>query len=258
MAISLESITRGKRIRAPKVVIFGGPKTGKSTFGSQIPDAVFIQTEEGLDALDVAKFPMATSYQDVLDAVKLLATAKHDHGAVVLDSLDWLEPLIWQHLCTQHNVKSIELVGGGFGKGYSEALKLWRDLLDGLDFLRNERGMSVVLIAHDESKRMDPPDGEPYNYTGLKLHNKAAAMVAEWADVLGLAMQPRTTTKDDVGFNKKHVRAIGLGKNVLFVGKSPAFVTGNRFGLPDTIPLEWNAFVGAMSTAVNPPAAQAA
>lgn len=246
MAISLENLSRGKKIRAPKVVIYGGPKIGKSTFASQIEDAVFIQTEEGLDALDVTSFPLAKTYQDVLDAISVLANDAHDFKAVVIDSLDWTESLLWQHVCAQQGVKSIEQVGGGFGKGYVEATNAWRDLLARLDYLRNERNMVVVLIAHDESKRMDPPDGEPYHYAGLKLHKGAAAVVEEWSDCIGYAVEKTYKAKDDVGFNKKHVRAIGSQQRILFVGKNPAYVTGNRYGIPAEVPLSWPAFVAAL------------
>ena len=37
MAFDLSSITRGKRLRAPKVVIYGPPKIGKSTFAANSP-----------------------------------------------------------------------------------------------------------------------------------------------------------------------------------------------------------------------------
>lgn len=258
MAISLQNLSRGKRIRAPKIVIYGGPKIGKSTFASQIPGAVFIQTEEGLDALDVTAFPLATKYQQVLDALKALATEEHDFKAVVLDSLDWTETLLWDHLCVQTGVKSIELVGGGFGKGYVEAVRLWREMLDAMDYLRNERGMTVVLIAHDESRRMDPPDGEPYNYAALKLHKHAAAVVQEWSDCIGYATEKIYTRKEEIGFNKKHVRAIGSQSRVLVVGKNPAYVTGNRYGLPDEVPFDWNSFVAAFAAATSTPVAQAA
>lgn len=257
MAISLNNLTRGKRLRAPKVVVYGGPKLGKSTFASKIPGAVFIPTEEGLDALDVTAFPLAAKYQDVLDSVNVLANDDHDFKAVVLDSLDWTEALLWQHLCTAHNVKTIEQVGGGYGKGYTEATRYWRELLEKLDILRNERGMVVVLIAHDEVKRMDPPDSEPYSYAALKLHKQAAGVVEEWADALLYATEKSFAKKDDIGFNKKHVRMIGSQNRVLVCGKNPAYVTGNRYGLPDEIPLDWNAFVAALVQSTAAPAVAA-
>lgn len=254
MAISLANLQRGKRIRAPKIVVYGGPKIGKSTFASKIPDAIFIQTEEGLDALDVTAFPLATKFQEVLDALHVLATEKHDFKAVVLDSADWTEALIWQHLCDANKVDSIEKVGGGYGKGYIEAVKLLREMLERFDYLRNERGMAVVLIAHDEVQRMMPPDGEPYDYAALKLHKRAAAVIEEWADCIGYVVEKTATKKDDIGFNKKHVRAISLNERVLHVGNNAAYVSGNRYGIEGAVPLDWNAFVQAMTDATQPPA----
>ncbi len=249
MSSILAKFSRGKRIRAPKVVIYGGPKIGKSTLLSQIPDAVVIDIENGLDALDVGRIP-AASYAEVMSILSALATEEHDHQAVAVDSLDWMEPLLWDHVCKQHNVVSIELVGGGYGKGYLEAAKLWADFFQALDYLRNERGMAVVLIAHDTVNKMQPPDGEPYNYAELKLHQRAAALVKEWADCIGYATEKTYTKKDDMGFNKKHVRAIGSNSRVLVVGKNPAYVSGNRYGMQDEVPLDWNAFITSMSAAV--------
>lgn len=247
MAISLASLQHGRQARPPKVVIYGGPKVGKSTFAAGAPGVVFIQTEEGLDALDVTRFPMATSYDEVMEAVQTLATEEHDFGTLALDSLDWMEPLVWAKVAGNAGVKSIEEVGGGYGKGYVEALKYWRELLDGLDYLRNERNMCVVIIAHDETRRMTPPDGEPYDYAALKLHKRAADMVEEWADIIGYAAPRLAIRKDDLGFNKKHARAVSLNdQRTLYLGQNPAYVSGNRFGMASEIPLDWDAFAAEL------------
>lgn len=252
----LNNLSRGKRIRAPKVVVYGGNKVGKSTLGSQIPNALFIDIEGGLDALDVVSV-RAKSYKDVMDILAALATEDHEHQGVVLDSLDWMEALLWQAVCDHHKVASIELVGGGYGKGYLEATKLWDEFLKALDYLRNERGMTILLIAHDVVTKMQPPDGEPYNYSELRLHHRAAGLVKDWADCIAYATEKTGTRKDDLGFNKKHVRAIGTQQRVLIVGKNPAYVSGNRYGMADEVPLSWNAFVAALSAAVTPAAAAA-
>lgn len=250
MGITLDQIRTGKHPRPPKVAVYGGPKVGKSSFGAGIPGAIFIQTEEGLDALDVHAFPLAKTFTDVQQAVGVLITAEHDYKAVVIDSLDWLEPLIWRHVCQEAGVESIEQVGGGYGKGYTETVTHWRRLFVGLDKLRDERGMAVVLIAHDEVRKMEPPDGEVYDYAGLKLHKKAAGVVEEWADVIGYATLRKTTKEGEEKFGQKRRRAIGVnGERQLHVGKNPAYVSGNRYGLPDILPLEWGAFRAALSEA---------
>lgn len=243
MAISLASLERGRAARAPKSIIYGGPKVGKSTFAAQAPGVVFIQTEEGLDDLDVVRFPMAKNFDDVIAAVETLASESHDFQNVALDSLDWTEPLVWQKVASSAEVASIEEVGGGWGKGYIEALKLWKDLLDGLDYLRNEKGMGVIIIAHAEVRRMTPPDGEPYDYSDLKIHKRATGIVQEWADIIGYASPRVATRKDDLGFKKTRTRAFKMGEErTLFLGQNPAYVSGNRYGMPNEIPLDWEAF----------------
>lgn len=250
MSITLEAVRTGRHPRPPKVVIYGGPKTGKSTFGAGIPGAIFIQTEEGLDALDVHAFPLAASFEAVLQAVGALIREDHEYRAVVLDSLDWLEPLIWAHVCKLAGVDSIEQVGGGYGKGYTETLKHWRRLLEGLDKLRDTKGMTVVLIGHDEVRKMEPPDGEVYDYASLKLHRKAAGVVEEWADVIGYAALRRIVKESDEKFGQPRRRAVSVGgERQLHVGKNPAYVSGNRYGLPDVLPLAWSDLRAALTEA---------
>ena len=240
----LEQVRKGRQPRPPKVVVYGGPKVGKSTFAASIPDAIFVQTEEGLDALDVHSFPLAQKYNDVVNALRALAKEDHSYRAVVLDSLDWLEPIIWETVCSDHGVPGIEAVGGGYGKGYTEALQYWSKLLEALDYLRDERGMTVVLIGHDEVRKMEPVDSEAYDYSALKLHRKAAARVQEWADVIGYARVKTIVKSSDAGFGKKHKRAISAsGERELVVGQNPAYVSGNRYGMSDTLPLDWAAFI---------------
>ena len=102
----LETIQRGKQARPPRVLLYGVEGIGKSTFGSQAPKPIFLQTEDGLDEIDCDRFPLATKFDDVIAALKSLAAEKHDYESVVIDSLDWLERLVWDKLCQQYGVES--------------------------------------------------------------------------------------------------------------------------------------------------------
>lgn len=250
MPITLADIRRGRDDRPPRMIVYSAPKVGKSTFAAGAPDAVFLQTEEGLDALDVARIGMLSTFAEVLEGLQALAEEQHDFKTVVIDSADWLEPLVWQDVCDAHKVESIEKVGGGYGKGYLEADSRWKQVLSALDYLRQERGMACIVICHEQTTKVQPPDGEAYDVCGLKLHKRAAALLHEWADVLGYARMRVKVQAEDLGFKKQHKRAIQVGdEHQLVVANHPAYVTGNRYGITETLPLSWSAFADALAAA---------
>ena len=77
---------------------------------------MFVLTEDGLGKLQVPHFPLATSYAEVAEALDALLDEDHAYSTVVVDSVDWLEPLIWAEACRRNGWQSIE--SPGFGKGY--------------------------------------------------------------------------------------------------------------------------------------------
>ncbi len=247
MAFDLSSIRRGKSSLPPRIVVYGEHGIGKSTFGAGAPAPIFIPTEDGLGAIDTASFPLCKSYSDVLGCIGTLYQEEHDFRTVILDSLDWTEGLIWKHVCDEHGKQGIE--GFDFGKGYTYAADVMRQMLDGFNALRTKRQMCVILIAHSQVKRFDDPTAGSYERFQLKLHRHASAIVSEWADVIGFAQHRLRVHKEDVGFNKKIARAVEAGERVLGVERSPAYDAKNRMGLPKELPLGWQAFAEALSAA---------
>lgn len=249
MAFDLSSITRGKRLRAPKTVIYGPPKIGKSTFAATSPNPIGILTEEGLDNIDVPAFPLCKTYEDVTQVLNTLATEQHDFQTAFVDSLDWLEPLILNKVCADNGgVKSIEHIG--FGKGYVMADTLWREFFTGLDRLRDSRGMAIICIAHEQvNKVRNPTLLEDYDAYSLKLNKRATAIITEWADVIGFAAHEVLTRQVDSGHQHKEVKALTTGKRMLHVNPNPAYVAGNRYGMADTL-LQWPAFQAGLTAAM--------
>lgn len=250
MAISLAQLNRASAPKPPRLLVHGVAGVGKSTFASQANQPVFIQTEDGLGTLPVAHFPLARTFEDVIEALVALYSEAHEFRTAVIDSIDWLEPLIWAKACRDNGWTSIE--DAGFGKGYVAALTYWRQYLDGLNALRDDRGMTVIQIAHTDIKRFDSPEHDPYDRYVIKLHSRAAALLQEHSDAVLFANYRISTVKADVGFNKKINRALGSGERVLHTAERPAFLAKNRYGLPETLPLDWSAFATAMPDAVRP------
>ena len=250
MAISLAQLTRANTPKPPRILIHGVAGVGKTTFAAEASKPVFVQTEDGLGTIPAASFPLARTFEEVLESLASLYTEDHDFKTVVIDSVDWLEPLVWGKACRDNGWGSIE--DAGYGKGYVAALSLWRQYIDGLNALRDDRGMTVVQIAHTDIKRFDSPEHDPYDRYVIKLHTRAAALMQEHSDIVLFANYRISTVKADVGFNKKVNRAMGSGERVIHTAERPAFLAKNRYGLPETLSLNWQSFAQAMPELIKP------
>lgn len=249
MSFDLKSISKTRRLEAPKILLAGDTKIGKSTFAASAPNAIGICTEDGLSGIDAQAFPLARSLAEVYDAIGTLLNEEHDFQTVFMDSLDWCEPLVHAHVCAANKWDSIETPG--YGKGYVAAAAEWKTLLDGFEQLRLQRNMGVILISHVAQKRIESPTHEGYDAWVLKCHSKASALVEEWADIIGFAAHRIALKKTDAGFGQKETKAIKTGERMLYLEPHPAYPSGSRFGLHDC-PLAWSAFAEQLAQAQQP------
>ncbi|MBQ0032985.1 MAG: ATP-binding protein [bacterium] len=237
------SITKGREQQPPRIMIYGSEGVGKSTFASLAPNPVFIQTEDGLSEIDTSKFPLARTFEDVVMQLQAVRDEQHEFGTLVIDSLDWLECLVWDRVCADYGVKSIEKADGGYGKGYVHALTYWRQIVSILNDIRSKRGMAVVMIAHAAVERFEDPEHAAYDRYTPRLHKKACSLVCEWVDAVLFAS--RRLRVDSTTGKAAPVGADG-GERILRTNGSPACIAKNRFGLPTELPLSWAAFVEAL------------
>lgn len=225
--------------------------THNSTLAAQTPRPIFIQTEDGLGEIDCHKFPLARSFADVHGELTELLCEQHDYQSVVVDSLDWLERLIWDAVCQDYGAKSIEKVDGGYGKGYIHALTAWRQFIDQLRALHRERSMAVILIAHAKVEKFDDPESSPYDRYSPRLHKHAAALLTEWCDGVLFASRKFRTQTEDAGFGRKRTIAHAIGKDggerVLRTVGGPSCVAKNRYNLDAELPLDWNALLAGIT-----------
>lgn len=242
MAFDLKSIRKSEGIKSPRLLVYGPHGLGKTTFAAGASNPIFILTEDGLGSLEVEHFPLATTFADVIDAIGSLYTDEHTFQTVVLDSADWLDNLIWTDINAKFEAKEL-----AYGKGAVIAADYWRQVLDGLNALRNDKAMAVILIAHSQIKRFDSPETEPYDRYMPKLQDRSSALVQEWCDGVFFVNQKTIVKKEDVGFNKEVRRGITTGERLLYTTEKPSHLAKNRFALPDTIGLSWSAFIDALA-----------
>ncbi len=191
MAITLKSIAAGASLKPPKIAIYGVGGVGKTTFASQAPKPIFLCTEEGLGSLDVARFEPRTndalirSWAELIECLDVLLKESHNFKTVVIDSLDFAEPLLWDHVCKVDKKPDIEAYG--YGKGYIRATNEARQMILRLERLRAQKQMATVLVAHSHVRRHERPDSEGYDRYQLRLHQKLADYIHDWVDALFFA-----------------------------------------------------------------------
>lgn len=237
-------VRRGVSMAPPRLVIYGPHGVGKTTLLACAPKPLVIQTEDGEGVLDVARTGVLRHYAHVADVLDSLLKQQHDFGTVGIDTLDWLEPLVWAETCTRNNWRDIEQPG--FGKGYIAASDVWRELFGMFDALRRERSMMVMLLAHSEVKTFNDPTNESYDRYQIKIQKRAAELAYEWADLVGFANFETVTVSSDQGFGKKSVRGVGTGNRVLYTEERPAFYAKTRYAMPPSIPLSYAALSAAL------------
>lgn len=237
---ALASVKRGILDTPVRVLIYGAEKVGKSTFAAGAPSPIFLGAENGTERLDVERL-QPTSWQEALDWIGELATEPHDYKTLVIDPLNWLEPMCWARV-VRDTGGTIEEYGGGFMKGYAAAIDHWREMLFGVERCW-QRGMHVILAAHTQVKNFKNPEGPSYDRYEIAMHQGTAGLFKQWADAV-LFVQMETFTSIDK--KTKRTLASTSGARIVHTAPSAAYDAGARWKLPETLPLSWDDFYGAV------------
>lgn len=246
--LTLASIKKSKRHTPERTLLIGTEKIGKSTFGASAPAPVFIASEEGINHLDVPAFPEPKTAQDVYDALDELETGTHEFQTLVVDSIDWMEPLLIAELCERNKWESIE--DPGFGKGQVALGEVWRGVLARFDRLRRARNMEIILLAHAQVRSFQNPTGPDFSRYELVLTKGAAALIKQWCDCILFAdyedvmVDSKGKTVEGV-HSKSKVKGISTGRRVVHTERTAAWDAGNRYGLPPVLPLDYSEFAKA-------------
>lgn len=233
MAISLSSLRSSKSDNPPIVLLYGVDGIGKTSLAAEFPNPIYLPTEGERAPSDV-DMPTAdiSSLNDVFVLFEQLLMEEHEFKSVIIDSLDGLEPLVWQATCGRLGINSIE--EAGFGKGYVEADTEWNEFLSACAALARA-GIYVVQLAHPEIVRFDSPTTDPYSRYQPKLHKRANALVREKADVVAFLNYRISLKEKEVARQTKVTHAEGGKERQVHLNEGAGFNAKNRYSMPDTI-----------------------
>lgn len=236
----LSKATDGKRGRAQKVVVYGPEGIGKSMLASNFPDAFFFDVEDSTSQLSVRRLgrdalPDLKTFESALDEVAKNPTFCK---TLIVDTVDWLEEMAVAELCAEHKCKNIEEIAGGFGKGYGYLTNRVSVTLARLDQVI-AAGINVVLLAHAQISRFDPPDGAgAFDRYELKLYKDrkggkgTASLIKEWSDMLLFINWRTQISEKGKGDNVKY-KGVGGRERVIYCNRTAAWDAKNRHGLAD-------------------------
>lgn len=237
MAFSLKSnVHRGVQQKARKMLIYGPPKMGKSTLVGSTKSALMIPTEDRVAHINCDKTQVVTHYNEVIEIFDALINENHGYKRLIIDTLDWLEPMIWAYLCEKNNWKSINDDHNketAFSKGLKyHAPAAWKKFLYNCDVIR-DHGMDVILVSHAQVIKVNPPDGDEYDKHVMKIDKNSLAVIEEWADIIAFYDREIFVQKSGNAL-KTTGKAIATNNRILHLsGKSAAMISGNSFGLDD-------------------------
>ena len=268
----LAGLVKTGRKKAPiRMVLYGPEGVGKTTFGAGAPRPVFISAEDGAGQLDIDRIPV-TKWSEVLGALHALIHEPHGYSTVVLDTVDAIERLLVEHVLDATEAKSLEDVGGGYGKGATRLGEEWARLIrTHLDPLRTRGvargGMHVILLAHAQLATVRNPEAADYDQWTMKVAKPSGAVMREWVDAVGFAGWDTEVMTKEWRNDKK---LLGKGKastgdRFLRTSRAGAWVAKTRWSIPPELPLSWRAFSDAVleawdrstpatPTATDPPA----
>jgi len=218
-----------------RALVHGVTGVGKTTFAAGMPRPLFICAEDGARYLGVDRY-RPRAWDDLLVFISELRDGDHNYQTLVIDSIDHLEPLVWDYVCTQPDDKGRKhphISAWPYGQGYARALSEWRILLSQLDQL--SATMRICLIAHTSVRPFKNPVGEDYDRYEIKLHRGASAVVQEWADVIGFAAFADINPIKQDGRKK----APNGAARQLHLQRRAAWDAKARFDSPAEVGLDW-------------------
>lgn len=247
----LPKIEIGTRCLPRRVLLYGIPGVGCSTFAAGSDKPIFIPMESGLDHIDCHRLPRCRRLEEVMKSLRGLHSDPRGYKTVVIDPLEGLERLIGDEVCRDRGLENIEELS--FDRGYGLAMTYWHRLLRGLDALRCDFGMTVMLVSHAQFECNDQPM-RCRRYIPA-VHWRTWLLLQSWCDEVLFATYDWGSGGTD-GLQKTFCSDVYSHSQlsparVIYTTPTPFCVAKNHWDLPVRIPMDFAAF--APSFAVSKP-----
>lgn len=232
----LEPSKISRDLKGKFILLYGQPKTGKSTFGSQLPRALFMNFEQGTNALAGIKSMPIMKWTDAKKVLSELRQpkAREIFDSVVVDTASIAWQLCEKYICQREGVDSIRDVpwGQGWTMLKNEFSEFWREI--------TLLGFGILFIAHSKDKptEMRNEDGEAITAVCPDLPNQCYTIINSIVDI--------------IGYLQVQMNPDGTSERYLYTRSTPYVFAGSRYQyLAPKIKFGYNELVNAIGDAID-------
>lgn len=212
------------------MILYGVHGVGKSTFATECEKPIFIGSEEN-DELEADRLPKIKVWKDVLDQLEFIKKS-NDYKTVVIDTMDALETIGHDEILRTEPGKTMATARGGFAKAYDELERMFLVVREKLIYLRDEKGMNVVILCHHEkNKHEDPITLTSYDTYSTALHKRIKPIFEDWVSIIAFANDKLMKAENSRGEDT----VISDGDKVMYFQSRTSHTAKNRFDLPEEI-----------------------
>ena len=237
--LSLKPNKVSRDMRGYSVMLYGTPKSGKTTTASKFPNALLVAFEKGYSAIpDVIAAPI-NSWTEFRQLLKQLEKdeAKAVYSTIVIDTADIAYDYCVKYVCAKASDAKNDYDNIGdipYGKGYKMAETEFDECLRKI--LQMDYGL--VLISHATDKTFTDTNGNEYNQIVPTLDNRARKICERTCDI--------------IGYTHSEYNAEGGTTTYMEMRGTPRYVAGSRFKYtPDRIVLSYDNLLKAINDSID-------
>lgn len=232
--LSIEPTVISRDLKGKYILIYGKPKSGKTTLASRFPKNLLVAFEKGYNAIDGIRAVDINKWTDFKMVLRQLEKpeAREMYDTITIDTTTIAYEMCEQFICAQNGVQSVaEIPWGG---GYSATKKEFERCLRKITML----GYGLVLISHIEMRKEKNGDDNEIEILAPSMPKRCYEVVNQIVDIIGYI----STEWDEDGNSQRW----------LYTRQTPTVMAGSRFPyLSPKIKLGYDELVAAINDAID-------
>ena len=232
--LNIQPSVISKDLRGKYVLLYGKPKSGKTTAACSFPNSLLVAFERGYNAIGGVRAADVTKWADFKQVLRQLEKpeAQKLYETVIIDTISIAWDYCEQYICAQNGVQKISEIA--WGGGYSACKKEFETALRKITML----GYGIVLIAHSAARTEKTAEGSEIEIISPDMPKRAAEICNGLVDIIGYI-------GGEYDENKVY-------KRYLYTRETPTLFAGSRFKyLAAKIPFGYKELVDAITDAID-------